>query len=108
MKTVEGWAETYYRTEEDFQAGRNKVLPYAVNCKVQQNIGILTDRLKAAGFTYAPTYTGVPSLMTSFLVNMEFKKYAKIPYPVHFECVNDRVYTIDEFFEEILQPSPKV
>ena len=64
--------------------------------------------MKTVEFTYAHTYTGVPSLMTSFLVNMEYKKYAKIPYPVHFECVNDRVYSIDEFFEEVLQPPAKV
>lgn len=104
MNTVDGWAETYYRTEEDFQTGRNKVLPYAVNCKEQQNIGILTNCLKAAGFTYAPTYTGIQSSMTTFLVNLEFKKYAKIPYPVHFECVNERVYSIEEFLKEVFAP----
>ena len=77
---MEGWAEMYYRTEADREA-ENKVLPYAVNCKEQKS---------------------TPSLMTSFLVNLEFKKYYKIPYPVHFSCVGDRVYSIEEFIEEVL------
>lgn len=98
---MEGWAEMYYRTEADREA-ENKVLPYAVNCKEQKRIGILVNWLKDAGFTLVPTSTGKPSLMTSFLVNLEFKKYYKIPYPVHFSCVGDRVYSIEEFIEEVL------
>ena len=73
--SMEGWAEMFYRTEADREA-ENKVLPYAVNCKEQKRIGIL--------------------------VNLEFKKYYKIPYPVHFSCVGDRVYSIEEFIEEVL------
>ena len=99
---MDGWAETYYRTDEDYENGLNKVLPYAVNCKAKEKIGILTKALKDAGFTYAVTSTGIPSMMTSFLINMEFKKYAKIPYPVHYGCVNDRVYTVEEFLDEVL------
>ena len=98
---MRGWAEMYYRTEADREA-ENKVLPYSVNCKEQKRIGILVNRLKDAGFTLVPTSTGTPSLMTSFLVNLEFKKYYKIPYPVHFSCVGDRVYSIEEFIEEVL------
>ena len=90
---MEGWAEMYYRTEADREA-ENKVLPYAVNCKEQKRIGILVNRLKDAGFTLVPTSTGTPSLMTSFLVNLEFK--------IHFSCVGDRVYSIEEFIEEVL------
>ena len=80
---MEGWAEMYYRTEADREA-ENKVLPYAVNCKEQKRIGILVNRLKDAGFTLVPTSTGTPSLMTSFLVNLEFKIRYHIPstFPV--------------------------
>ena len=102
---MDGWQETYYRTEEDFKACKNKVLPYAVNCMERQRIGLLTTPLREAGFTYAVTCHGLPNQMTSFLINLEFKKYAKILYPIHFECVNDRVYTIEEFLDEILYKS---
>lgn len=109
---MDGWAQTYYRTEEDYKQGTNKVLPYAVNCKEHKRISILTKALNDAGFTYACTFTGTPSLMTSFLVNTEFKIYAKVPYPVGYNCVNDRVYTIEEFFEEMsnrnMFPAPNI
>ena len=98
---MDGWAETYYRTEEDYELRKNKVLPYAVNCKVKDNIGKLTTRLREEGYTYAETFAGIPSQMTSFLVNTEFRKYTKIPYPVKFECVNDKVYSIEEFIEMV-------
>ena len=78
---MEGWAEMYYRTEADREA-ENKVLPYAVNCKEQKRIGILVNRLKDAGFTLVPTSTGTPSLMTSFLVNLEFKIPSTFPVSV--------------------------
>ena len=97
---MDGWTETYYRTEEDYINSRNKVLPYAVNCKTPERVGILSKALKEAGFTYAVTFTGTPSMMTSFLVNMAFKKYAKCPYSVSYTCVNARVYTMEEFMEE--------
>lgn len=102
---MDGWNETYYRTEEDFKGRKNKVLPYVVNCMSRQRIGLLTNPLREAGFTYAVTCHGIPNQMTSFLVNLEFKKYAKIHYPIKFECVNDRVYTIEEFLEEVLYKS---
>ena len=101
---MDGWAETYYKTEEDYINGKNKVLPYAVNCETPERVGILSKALKDAGFTYAVTGNGIPNLMTSFLVNIAFKKYAKIPYPVHYESANDRVYTLEEFLNEILKP----
>ena len=96
---MDGWAETYYRTEEDYTYGKNKVLPYVVNCKTHERVGILSKSLRDAGFTYAYTMSGIPSQLTSFLVNISFKKYAKIPYPVHFESANDHVYTLEEFME---------
>ena len=99
---MDGWAETYYRTEEDYIYGKNKVLPYAVNCKTHERIGILSKALKEAGFAYAVTFIGIPSRMTSFLVNMTFKKYAKCPYPVNFKTVNDHIYSMEEFMDEIL------
>ena len=99
---MDGWAETYYKTEEDYINGKNKMIPYAVNCKTHERVGILSKALRNAGFTYASTMSGIPSQMTSFLINMSFKKYAKIPYPVHFETVNDRVYTLEEFMDEVL------
>ncbi len=98
---MDGWAELYYRTDADQEAD-NKVLPYAVNCEEHKKINFLVNRLKDAGFTLVPTSTGTPSLMTSFLVNIEFKKYYKIPYPVHFSCVGDKVYSIEEFIKEVL------
>lgn len=101
---MDGWAKTYYRTEEDYVNRKNKVLPYAVNCKEQKRIGLLTKALKDANFSYAHTYTGTPSLMTSFLINLEFKVYAKIPYPVYFDNVGNRVYSIEEFLEEVFMP----
>jgi hypothetical protein len=99
---MDGWAETYYKTEEDYINGNNKVLPYAVNCKTHERVGILSKTLKEAGFTYAVTSTGIPNRMTSLLVNMTFRKYAKCPYPVHYETVNKRVYTLEEFMDEVL------
>ncbi len=101
---MDGWAETYYRTEEDYKARKNKVLPYAVNCKYKTRIGLLTKPLREAGFTYAVTCSGTPNQLTSFLINLEFKKYAKIPYPVNFENKGNKVYDIDEFLKEILEP----
>ena len=98
---MDGWAETYYKTEEDYINGTNKVLPYVVNCESHERVGILSKALRNAGFTYAPTMSGIPSQMTTFLVNMSFKKYTKCPYPVHYASVNDRVYTLEEFMEEV-------
>ena len=99
---MDGWAETYYRTEEDFISGKNKILPYAVNCKTHEKVGILSKALKDAGFTYAVSFAGISSRMTSMLVNMTFKKYAKCPYPVKYKTINDRVYTLEEFIDEVL------
>lgn len=65
-------------------------------------IGGLTLFLSCSSDDYPASDSGTPSLMTSFLVNLEFKKYYKIPYPVHFSCVGDRVYSIEEFIEEVL------
>ena len=96
--------ELYYRTEEDFEKERNRVLPYAVNCGELKRIGLLTSSLKEAGFTAVLTGTGIPSRMTSFLINLEFKKYYKMPYPVHASCVDDRVFTIEEFQKEVFEP----
>ena len=33
---MDGWTETYYRTEEDYLNDKDKVLPYAVNCKTPE------------------------------------------------------------------------
>ena len=104
---MDGYAELYYRTEEDYKAKKNKVLPYSVNCGEHKNIGVLVNLLKDAGFSYVVTTTGTPSQMTSFLVNLEFKKYYKLPYPVRFACVEDRVYTLDEFLDEVFTPYVK-
>ena len=104
---MDGWAELYYRTENDYKAKENKVLPYSVNCGEHKNIGILVNILKDAGFSYVVTTTGTPSLMTSFLVNLKFRKYYKVPYPVRFACVEDRVYTLDEFLDEVFTPYVK-
>ena len=71
---MDGWAELYYRTENDYKAKENKVLPYSVNCGEHKNIGVLVNILKDAGFSYVVTTTGAPSLMTSFLVNLKFRK----------------------------------
>jgi hypothetical protein len=101
---MDGYAELYYRTEADYKVKRNEVLPYAVNCKEYNNIGILVNTLKEAGFSFVLETSGTPSLMTTFLVNLDFKKYYKIPYPVKFECVGDRVYTVDEFLEVVFTP----
>ncbi len=98
---MDGWAETYYRTEEDYLNGKNKVLPYVVNCKTPERVGILSKALRNAGFTYTATLSGIPNQMTYFLINISFKKYTKVPYPVHYGSVNDRVYTIEEFMEEV-------
>ena len=104
---MDGWAELYYRTENDYKAKENKVLPYSVNCGEHKNIGVLVNILKDAGFSYVVTTTGAPSLMTSFLVNLKFRKYYKVPYPVRFACVEDRVYTLDEFLDEVFKPYVK-
>lgn len=104
---MDGWAELYYRTENDYKAKENKVLPYSVNCGEHKNIGVLVNILKDAGFSYVVTTTGTPSLMTSFLVNLKFRKYYKVPYPVRFACVEDRVYTLDEFLDEVFTPYVK-
>lgn len=104
---MDGWAELYYRTENDYKAKENKVLPYSVNCGEHKNIGVLVNILKDAGFSYVVTTTGAPSLMTSFLVNLKFRKYYKVPYPVRFACVEDRVYTLDEFLDEVFTPYVK-
>ncbi|MBO5631440.1 MAG: hypothetical protein J5965_20425 [Aeriscardovia sp.] len=100
---MDGWAETYYRTEEDFATQKNKVLPYVVNCESKEKIESFTARLKEEGYTYAATVTGLPSTTISFLVNTQFKKYAKVPYPARFDCVNNRIYSIDEFIENFLE-----
>ena len=100
---MDGWAETYYRNERDYTNGKNKVLPYAVNCQEKERIGLLTKRLKAEGYTYAASLTDISNQITTFLVNTEFKKYAKIPFPAKYACVNDRVYSIEEFIEEVLK-----
>ena len=60
---MDGWAELYYRTENDYKAKENKVLPYSVNCGEHKNIGVLVNILKDAGFSYVVTTTGAPSLM---------------------------------------------
>ena len=104
---MDGWAELYYRTENDYKAKENKVLPYSVNCGEHKNIGVLVNILKDAGFSYVVTTTGAPSLMTSFLVNLKFRKYYKVPYPVRLACVEDRVYTLDEFLDEVFTPYVK-
>ena len=104
---MDGWAELYYRTENDYKAKENKVLPYSVNCGEHKNIGVLVNILKDAGFSYVVTTTGAPSLMTSFLVNLKFRKYYKVPYPVRFACAEDRVYTLDEFLDEVFTPYVK-
>ena len=98
---MDGWAETYFKTEEDYINDKNKVRPYAVTCKTHERVGILSKALRNAGFTYASTMSGIPSQMTSLLINMSFKKYAKIPYPGHFDVVNDHVFTLEEFMDEV-------
>ena len=101
---MDGYAELYYRTEAEHKNESNKVLPYAVNSEEHKDIGILVNMLNDAGFTFVLTTTGTPNLMTTFLINLDFKKYYKIPYPVKFECMGDRVYTVDEFLEEVFTP----
>ena len=80
---MEGWAELYFRTDAD-QVADNKVLPYAVNCEEHKKIIFFVNRLKDAGFTLVPTSTGTPSLMTSFLVNLEFKNTIRYLIPSTF------------------------
>ena len=99
--------ELYYRSEEDYTKKQNIVLPYAVNCEELKRIVLLTAPLKEAGFTPVPTGTGVPNRMTTFLINLDFRRYHKMPYPVHASCVDDRVFTIEGFLKEIFEPWKK-
>ena len=69
---MDGYAELYYRTEADYKVKRNEVLPYAVNCKEYNNIGILVNTLKEAGFSFVLETSGTPSLMTTFLGSSGF------------------------------------
>ncbi len=101
MTNIDELFELYYRTEEDFWKEQNKVLPYAVNCQELKRIDKLVKLLRAEGFSFVPTLKGFPNQMTTFLVNLDFKKYYKIPFPVHCSCVNGRIYTIEEFVEEV-------
>jgi hypothetical protein len=43
--------------------------------------------------------------MAHFLVNLEFKKFYKMPYPVGSSCVGDKIYSVEEFFEEVFNES---
>ena len=96
--------ELYYRSEEDYWKEQNKVLPYMVNCEDIKRCGLLTTPLKEAGFTYIVPGSGMPNRMAHFLVNLEFKKFYKMPYPVGSSCVNNRTYSVEEFIEEVLNP----
>ena len=97
--------EMYYRTEEDFLKKQNRVLPYMVNCGDLKRCGLLTTPLRAAGYTYIVPGSGIPNRMAVFLVNLEFKKYYKMPYPVGSSCVGSRIYTVEEFLEEVFNVS---
>ncbi len=107
MHNMDELFELYYRSEEDFYKQQNTVLPYAVNCKEHNRIPLLVSPLKEAGFTFVPTLKGFPNQMTSFLIDMDFKKYYKMPFPVGCNCVERRVYTVEEFIGEIFNKTKK-
>lgn len=83
--------------DKEWLDNAERVLPYMVLEKDRKKREEFRTFLEAEGFkllTWNPDFTGV-------LVNMEFRNLGMIYLPTKFPCVDGRVYSIQEFMDEV-------
>lgn len=100
MSLLEVYYEHYANGKGD--DGR-RVLPYMVNCLNDGEAKRLFDLLKSSGYQCVAWNVGF-----HVLVNTEFRRFGMIHYPCKHSCVDDRIYTLEEFLRMFLQPAYSV
>lgn len=81
----------------------DKILPYLIEFPTKYNMEQFTKKLQQSYFINAASNKSYRHL----LVNMTFQRFAVIEKACKHECVGGRVYTEQEFLEEVLLPWQK-
>lgn len=93
--------EVYYEHYRENCRGRywdeEKSLPYSVKFSDEASKCEMADTLNRAGFTCVNGLNNYPVL----LINLELKRWASITKPCKHSSINDRLYSYQDFLDEI-------
>lgn len=93
--------EVYYKVYELNRNGAYKEgpksIPYAVRDTDSEKRKAFCDLLVSEGFECVSWNDSYPVI----LVNLEFKRFGLVYRAACHECVGQRLYTIQEFFDEV-------